>query len=119
MKITASKKAPRKVRAAKSIRKAVRANDEVEDVTVEVEPEATELLFETQDVADLLAEATGEDVTAEVNEDAVEFTVGEETLVAEPEGDEEILESRKVMKKSVRASRRAGHRPMGRRVARR
>ena len=119
MKITA-KKAPMSVRASKkSVRQAVRANEEIGEV--EVAEEATELLFETEDVAELLAEATGEDVTAEVVDDAVEFTVGEDTIVAEPEGDEEILESRSVRgKKSVRASRRAaGRRPMGRRVARR
>lgn len=95
-----------KITSSKTRRKAVRASEEVT-----VADEATELLFETEDVADLLAEATGEDVEVEVADDgtAVEFTVGDDTIVAEPEGDEEILESRRVRRtaKTVRASRAA------------
>lgn len=90
----------------------------------EVAPEATELLFETEEVADLVAEATGETVAVETTEDAVEFTVGEgeeaETFVVEPEGDEEILEaSTRVMrgKKAVKASTRSA-RPARRTVRR-
>lgn len=78
------------------------------DEEVEIAPEATELLFETQDVADLVAEVTGEDVTVEATPEAVEFTVGEDDVyTVEPEGDEELVEaSRRVAHKSVRASRR-------------
>lgn len=77
-----------------------------------VAPEATDMLFEAEDVAELVAEVTGEEVTVEVDDadDSVIFTVGEEEFTIEPEGDEEILEaSRKVLKgKSVvRASRKA------------
>lgn len=83
----------------------------------EVAPEATDLLFEAGDVADLVAEVTGEDVEVEATEDAVEFTVGEETFVVEPEGDEEVLEAstRVNKRKAVKASTR----PVGRRVVRR
>ena len=45
-------------------RRPIKADDEVEvvetPVETEVAPEATDLLFETEDVADLLAEVTGE-----------------------------------------------------------
>ncbi len=77
-----------------------------------VAPEATDMLFEAEDVAELVAEVTGEEVTVEVDDadDSVIFTVGEEEFTIEPEGDEEILEaSRKVLrgKTSVRASKTA------------
>lgn len=86
----------------------------------EVAPEATDLLFEANDVADLVAEVTGEDVEVEANEDVVEFTVGEDTYVVEPEGDEEVLEaSTRVPRnvKRIKASTRTA--PKGRRVVRR
>jgi altronate dehydratase len=92
-------------------RKAIRANEEVE-----VAPEATALLFETEDVAELVAEATGQVVTADVSEDGdtVIFEVGEgeeaEVFEVSAEGDEEILEaSTRVLagsKKRVQAARR-------------
>lgn len=76
---------------------------------VTVAPEASELLFEAEDVAELVAEVTGEAVEVEVDEDVVTFAVGDDTFVVEAEGDEEVLESvRKPFrgKKPVRASRR-------------
>lgn len=87
----------------------------------EVAPEATDLLFETEDVADLVAEVTGETVEVETTDDAVEFTVGEgeeaETFTVEPEEDAEILESARIprSKRAVKASTRTA----GRRVVRR
>ena len=111
-----------RVLAGKAVtRKAIRAAEEdapkgteieeIEEIgTVEVAPEATELVFETEDVAQLVAEVTGEDVEVEADENSVVFTVGDFDYTVEPEGDEEILESStKVLcgKKSVRASSRA------------
>lgn len=103
-----------KITTSKINRKTVRASEDVQ-----VEPEASELLFETEDVADLLAEATDEEVTADLTDEGVEFTVGDMTIVAEPEGDEEILESRRVRRsaKAVKAS--TGRKMPKRRVARR
>ena len=81
---------------------------------VEVTPEATDLLFETEDVAELVSEVTEQEVTAEVTDDgAVEFTVGEDDVyTVTPEGDEEVLEAvkkpfkgKKSVKASVKASR--------------
>jgi hypothetical protein len=97
----------------------------VEEEAVVIDPSATELVFETEDVAQLIAEVTGDTVEVEADEDTVVFTVGDADYTVEPEGDEEILEtSRKVLrgKKSVdsacgtrkrsavKSSRRAGRR---------
>lgn len=84
--------------------KAIKADDEldvedelpeVEDTDVEVSPEATELLFETEDVAQLLAEVTQQPVDVDTADDgeSVEFTVGKDVYTVESEGGEEVLES--------------------------
>lgn len=106
-------KKPSKVVASKRV---VRADDDITEAPVEtpeadVAPEATDLLFETEDVAQLLAEVTNSEVTADVDDDtdAIVFTVNDEEYVVEPEGDEEILEAtRRPLrgKKSVKASTR-------------
>lgn len=78
-----------------------------EDAVVEVDPAATELVFEAEDVAELIAEVTGEAVEVTVDDDQVVFAVADQEFTVTPEGDEEILESsRKVLrnKKSVKAS---------------
>ena len=78
------------------------ANDEVF-----VEPEATDLLFEAEDVAELVAEVTGEPVEVAAEGDVVTFTVSEDEYTVTAEGDEEILESRRMPKKpAVKASQR-------------
>ena len=71
----------------------------------EVAPEASELLFEADDVAELVAEVTGEDVTVEADEDKVEFTVGEEVFTVDTEGSGEIIESCAARKKAMAAAR--------------
>lgn len=103
-----------------SAKKVVRAAEEVVDETMkdlppveapvaDVDPAATDLLFETEDVAQLLAEVTESEVTADVDEDtdAIVFTVNDQEYLVEPEGDEEILEATHKSlrgKKSVKAS---------------
>lgn len=90
---------------------------------VEVAPEATDLLFEAEDVAELVAEVTGEAVEVTVDDDAVTFAIGDDEFTVEAEGDEEILEaSRKVLrgKRRVSAStsrKVAPRKPAKRRVA--
>lgn len=101
-------------------RRNIRAEEEVmdeeimeEDIPaeeggVDVAPEATDLLFEAEDVAELVAEVSGEEVAVTVDEDSVTFEVGDDVYTVEPEGDEEILEAtRKPLrgKKSVKASK--------------
>lgn len=113
---------------AKARRRAIKANEEMEEEveeveevgTVDVAPEASDLLFEADDVAELLAEVTGEDVSIEADEDQVIFGIGDDEFTIEAEGDEEILENtRKPLrgKASVRASRKVNRAP--RRAARR
>lgn len=80
-----------------------------DDGAANVAPEATELLFETEDVAELLAEVTGEDVAVTVadEDDQVEFAVGEDVYTVAPDEEAEVLESvRRPMKgrKTVSAS---------------
>jgi len=114
------KKSKKAVKAStnRKVRRAVRAAEElaeeeiVEDAPVadvEVADEASDLLFEAEDVAELIAEVTDEDVAVTVEDDIVTFEVGEDEFVVEAEGDEEILEStRKPLKgkKGVKASRK-------------
>lgn len=120
-----SKKAAIKASSRRMGRRVIRANDEIvddidEDVVVDedvaninVAEEATDLLFEAEDVAELLAEVSGQDVAVTADEDAVTFEVGDDVYTVEAEGDEEILESTRVNRagrKPVRASRRVTRR---------
>ena len=111
-----SKKAAVKASSRAALRRRnIRANDEMdeevveEEVAVDVAPEASDLLFEAEDVAELVAEVTGQEVAVTAEDDVITFQVGEDEYVVESEGDEEILEStRKPLrnKKPVKASRR-------------
>lgn len=95
--------------------KAIRAGE-----AVMLDEEATDLLFEAEDVAELVAEVTGEDVEVTADEDQVVFAVGEEEYTVEPEGDEEILESCSTKgRKAVKASRKVAGRKPVRRVVKR
>ena len=81
---------------------------DVEDTDVSVDPEATELLFETEDVAELIAEVTAQPVDVTVEDSGeVTFAVGDAEFTVTPDGDEELVESsRKIArsKKAVKAS---------------
>jgi hypothetical protein len=120
-----SKKAAIKASSRRMGCRVIRANDDIvddidkevvvdKDVTnINIADEATDLLFEAEDVAELLAEVSGEDVAVTADEDAVTFEVGDDVYTVEAEGDEEILESTRVNRagrKPVRASRRVTHR---------
>lgn len=122
-------KRPSSVRASHAVNRAVRrravsaANEVEEDVTeevssVDVAPEASDLLFEVEDVAELVAEVTGEEVAVTAEDDVITFEVGDDQYTVEAEGDEEILEStRRPLKgkATVKASRRVGTRRAARR----
>lgn len=107
-----------RVAARAAQRRAIRASEEeieeVEEVAdVQVDPEVSDILFEAEDVAELLAEVTGQEVAVTAEDDVVTFEVGEEAYAVEAEGDEEILESTKRPlrdKAPVKASRRVGAR---------
>ena len=109
-------------------RRAIKAEDEIDEEVVdapaegegavEVAPEASDLLFEAEDVAELLAEVTGKDVAVEAEESTVTFEIGDDQFIVEAEGDEEILEATKKPlqgKKPVKASRQV--KPVARKAA--
>ena len=91
--------------------------DAEEDVNVA--PEATDLLFEAEDVAQLVAEVTGQPVDVDTAEDgnSVEFTVGEDVFTVTAEGDEEVLEAiRKPLKKKKPVAASTNRKPAGKTV---
>lgn len=103
-------------KGVKSSRRIVRAEDELDvddapvgdEGDVSVDPQATDLLFEAEDVAQLVAEVTGDDVEVTIDDenDNVAFAVGDDVYTVEPDEDIEVLESCKTPKKSsVKASR--------------
>jgi hypothetical protein len=90
-----------------------------DDAEVNVEEAATELLFEAEDVAELVSEVSGQPVDVTVDDDEVTFAVGDDEYTVTPEGDEEVVEQSRRMRKGARrvsASRRMARRP-ARRVA--
>lgn len=101
-------------------RRRITANANVDGETT-VAPEASDLLFEAEDVAELVAEVTGEPVDVSADDDTVTFAVGEDEYTVEAEGDEEVLEAvRRPLrnKKAVAASRRINRNTRTRRSAR-
>lgn len=140
MKYTKSIRASRRVRpatrpvsASRSAlrRRAIKADEEFDDVDalpegedipaegdVNVDAEASELLFQAEDVAELISEVSGQPVDVTADENEVVFTVGDDEYTVTPDGDEEIVEESKRVRRgrSVRAGR-AMRRPMARRVA--
>lgn len=104
---------------------------------VDVDPDAAELLFDASDVADLVAEVTGEDVTVAVDTegDEVVFTVADTDYTVTPDEDVELVSSvkmprrrpvsasamaarrRAMARRSTMAARRPAARPATRRPA--
>lgn len=125
MKYTKTIRASRNVRPARpvrasraALRRPVKADDEIEDFSedvenidvpadaeVSVDEAATELLFEAEDVAELVSEVSGMPVDVTVDEDQVTFTVGEDEYTVTPEGDEEVVEESRRMRRSARTVR--------------
>lgn len=85
----------------------------------DVAPEAADLLFEAEDVAELIAEVTGEDVNVEADETAVTFEVAGETYTCEAEEDDEVVESSTRMRRGSRRISASTRRPMRRTTSRR
>ena len=110
----------------------VDVTEPIDDVDIDVEDKgseinvdeaATELLFETEDVAELIAEVAGEPVDVTVEDSGeVRFAVGDNEFTVSPEGDEELLEaSTRIMgrRRPIRASARGSvRRPAARRPQR-
>lgn len=125
MKTTKTVRASRRLdastrRPVRASRKFIKSEDEIEDIDVDIdegdfedipdeEPISEEILFEASDVAEVLAEVTGEPVDYTVDDETTEvtFTVGEEEITVTPEGDEEVVEeSTRVRGRKIAASRR-------------
>lgn len=91
----------------------ITANEEIPG-GANVAPEASDLLFEAEDVAELVAEVTGEPVEVTADDTTVTFAIGEDEFTVEAEGNEEILETaRRPLrnKKPVAASTNRTRRP--------
>ena len=139
MKTTKTVRASRRLSSAstrrpvRASRKIVKAEDEIEEIDdIDVDDvdfddadfedapvEESEILFEAEDVAEVLAEATGEPVDYTVDDETTEvtFTVGENEITVTPEGDEEVVEeSTRVRGRKIAASRKMMRKP-ARRVA--
>lgn len=87
--------------------KKVVAEEEVMTEEVEVAPEAAEMMFEAEDVAELLAEVTGREVTVDVTDDATACTieVGEDVFEIDA-SDAEVLYDEEAAPAPVAESRR-------------
>ena len=85
-------------------------DDEPSEGGVDIAPEASDLLFEAEDVAELVSEVTGKEVSVTVDDDVVTLEVGEDSFTIEADGDEEVVESStrrsRRGKSAVKASRR-------------
>ena len=129
MKTTKTVRASRKIAASTvkrpiSSSRAIKADDEIEEIE-DFEEEApieddfeevpeedvdSELLFEADDVASIIAEITEEPVDYTVDDETSEvtFTYGDAEITVTPEGDEEVVEqSTRVIGKKVQASKMA------------
>lgn len=71
---------------------------------VMVDAEAQDLLFEAQDVAELIAEVVEMPVEVTAEDTTVTFAIGDDEYVVEADGDEEILEARRPRGRRVQAS---------------
>ena len=127
MKTTKTVRASRKVapsakRPVRASRRFIKSDEDVEpidDIDVDMddgdvempeeEPISEEILFEASDVAEVLAEVTGEPVDYTVDDETTEvtFTVGDDEITVSPEGDEEVVEeSTRVRGRKIAASRK-------------
>lgn len=82
----------------------------------EVAEGAVDLLFETNDVAELIAEVTGEDVDVTADGEVVEFSVGDETYTCSAEPGDEMVESSTRVRAKHRVAASTGRRLAGRTV---
>lgn len=134
VKASAEMKTRRPVKAEEDIDEQIDLPDEDIDVDVDidapeadlapevtVEEEASTLLFEAEDVAELISEVTELPVDVTVDDEgegSVTFAVGEDEYVITPEGDEEILEASKIQRsRRVSASAKRPARRPARRVS--
>lgn len=100
-------------------KRGIKASEDMPEATVAAE--VTDMLFEAEDVAELVAEVTGKPVDVTADEDEIVFNVDGDEFTVTADGDEEILEAvRRPFrgKRGIKASTRRPARP-ARRAARR
>lgn len=85
-----------------------------EEPVVNLDEVVTDLLFEAEDVAELIAEVTGEAVNVTADEDKVVFEVAGDEYTVEPEGDEAVLQAVKKVFRGKAPVKAATRRPVGR-----
>ncbi len=85
----------------------------------EVAEEAADLLFEAEDVAQLVAEITGEDVAVEADGTSVTFDVAGETYTCEADEDIEDVEASRKIRTSKRIAASKTIPARNRKIARR
>lgn len=95
---------------------AMRSRNRRVQADTEIADEATDLLFETDDVAELIAEVTGEDVEVTADGEVVEFSVGDETYTCSAEPGDETVESSVKVRNKRRVAASTGRRPAGKTV---
>lgn len=93
-------------------RRRITANEDPNAGAAAVAPEASDLLFEAEDVAELVAEVTGEAVEVTADDTTVTFAVGEDEYTVEAEGDEEVLETSRRTFRGKRPVSASTRRPM-------
>ena len=82
----------------------------------EIATEAADLLFEVEDVAQLVAEITGEDVDVTADENEVTFAVAGEEFTCSAEEDIDEVESSRSIKRSMKRVA-ASRKPMAKKSA--
>lgn len=121
--VRASKKIATSAKRPVKASRVIKADEDIEEIddfeedipeedTFEEEApvEESEILFEAEDVAEIIAEITEEPVDFTVDDETAEvtFTYGDAEITVTPEGDEEVVEqSTRVIGKKVEASKKA------------
>lgn len=98
-------------------KRAIKASEDMAEAEATVAAEVTDMLFEAEDVAELVAEVTGKPVEVTADEDEVVFNVDGDEFTVSAEGDEEILESVRKPFKGKRGIKASTRRPARKPVA--
>lgn len=99
-------------------KRGIKASEDMPEANVAAE--VTDMLFEAEDVAELVAEVTGKPVDVTADEDEVVFNVDGDEFTVTADGDEEVLEAVRRPFRGKRGIKASTRRPAARRpVARR
>lgn len=98
-------------------KRGIKASEDMPEANVAAE--VTDMLFEAEDVAELVAEVTGKPVDVTADEDEVVFNVDGDEFTVTADGDEEILEAVRRPFRGTRGIKASTRRPAVRAAARR